>query len=120
MDVKEDLIYVSPKKEGRLSRRFKDVFIRGRSWFRRQPAGKASFLMDNVTLHHDERAEEVFTWVIMAFGLAMVIAPLWILEFVSGSVQRLGVMTCFILTFFILLSFVTTARPFESLAATAA
>jgi hypothetical protein len=49
----------------------------------------------------------------------MLIAPLWILEFVHGSMNRLAVITGFIVLFLWLIAFGTAARPFESLAATA-
>lgn len=54
----------------------------------------------------------------------MIIAPLWLLQYVSTSEPalrtRLGVITGFIGGFTILLSIVTVAKPFEVLAATAA
>jgi len=78
-----------------------------------------SFVLGDIRLH-DEGAEEVFAWGFMLLGFSMVICPLWILVFVTESVQRLAIMTCFIFIFLVLVSFVTTARPFETLAATAA
>ena len=57
---------------------------------------------------------------ISAAGLIMLVAPLWVLNFIEGSVVRLGVITAFITVFFILAALATTARVFETLAATAA
>lgn len=50
----------------------------------------------------------------------MLIMPLWVLNFVDGTVTKLGVITVFIATFFALAALATTAKVFETLAATAA
>ncbi len=76
--------------------------------------------MDRVILHQEQRADEFLTWAIVFLGFAMVIAPLWILLFVTNPKYRLAIMSGFIFLFLVFVSFVTTARPFESFAATAA
>lgn len=50
----------------------------------------------------------------------MLIAPLWILDAVGTKRAQLQVISVFILVFLVLVSTITVARPFESLAATAA
>lgn len=54
----------------------------------------------------------------------MLIAPLWILQYIYGEQAdmkaRLEIITGFLIGFTALLSIVTVARPFEVLAATAA
>ena len=54
----------------------------------------------------------------------MLIGPLWLLQHVSAvqpnTRQRLIVITAFLIGFTIMMGIVTTARPFEVLAATAA
>lgn len=56
----------------------------------------------------------------MSLGLIMLIAPLWILAFLGGLVQRLTAISAFIVLFVALVSITTAAKPFESLAAAAA
>ena len=68
----------------------------------------------------DEKIDHFVATVIMSMGLIMLIAPLWILAFLEGLVQRLGVISAFIVLFTALLSVTTVAKPFESLAAAAA
>ncbi|KAF2107349.1 hypothetical protein BDV96DRAFT_506545, partial [Lophiotrema nucula] len=53
-------------------------------------------------------------------GMIMLIAPLWILAFVDHIVNRLAVITTFLVFFLCLVTFTTAAKPFESLGATAA
>jgi hypothetical protein len=50
----------------------------------------------------------------------MLIAPLWILNYVSGPSARLEIITAFVVVFLCLIQSVTIAKPFETLAATAA
>jgi uncharacterized membrane protein len=64
---------------------------------------------------------EVFvTVVITIIGFIMLVAPLWWLLFVDNKTIQLAIITCFITLFLSLISSVTVAKPFESLAATAA
>lgn len=58
--------------------------------------------------------------VIITTGLVMLIAPQWWLLFVQDRRVQLGIITGFIILFLVLVATVTGARPFESLAATAA
>ena len=51
----------------------------------------------------DARVDHFVTVFIMSFGLTMLITPLWILAFVGGVVQRLGVISAFIVLFVTLL-----------------
>ncbi|KAL2788856.1 hypothetical protein BJX66DRAFT_339903 [Aspergillus keveii] len=60
----------------------------------------------------------MFTTVVI--GLVMLIAPIWILTFTEPIVLKLTIITIFILLFLSLVSFGTNAKPYESLAATAA
>jgi hypothetical protein len=67
----------------------------------------------------DKRIDVFITFIILLVGITMLIAPLWILEYVRRNVDRLGVITTFIVLFILLLSLTTVARPFETLAAAA-
>ncbi|KAI0376858.1 hypothetical protein F5Y04DRAFT_197205 [Hypomontagnella monticulosa] len=50
----------------------------------------------------------------------MLIAPLWILQYLESPTYKLVVITLFVFTFLLTLSFAMAARPFEALGATAA
>jgi L-asparagine transporter-like permease len=58
--------------------------------------------------------------VVTLVGLAMLIAPLWILNFTDDAVRSLAIITTFVVLFLVLVSYVTVARAFEALGATAA
>lgn len=75
---------------------------------------------ENVHYISDEKIDSFIAAFIMSLGLIMLIAPLWILAFLGGLVQRLGVISAFIGLFVALVSITTVAKPFESLAAAAA
>ena len=68
--------------------------------------------------------DKFVTCTTIALGLAMLIGPLWLLQYFStgqsNSCLRLGIITAFLVLFTVLLSFLTVAKPFETLAATAA
>jgi hypothetical protein len=67
----------------------------------------------------DEKVDRFVGAIILLLGVMMLIAPLWILKFVPSTLNRLGVISTFIVLFVVLLSFTTVAKPFESLAAAA-
>lgn len=75
---------------------------------------------ENVHYISDEKIDSFIATFTMSLGLIMLIAPLWILAFLEGLVQRLGVISAFIVFFVALVSITTVAKPFESLAAAAA
>lgn len=56
---------------------------------------------------------------ILFVGLVMLIAPLWVLAFVSRTVYRLTVITVFTITFLFLVSFAVDTKPVDGLVATA-
>lgn len=68
----------------------------------------------------DKKVESCARSVIITTGLVMLIAPQWWLLFVQDRRIQLGIITGFIIIFLVLVATVTGARPFESLAATAA
>jgi hypothetical protein len=77
----------------------------------------------NPELEHvasDERIDKVISSSIVAAGLAMLISPIWILEYVNHAAGKLGIITAFLVAFVLLLGFATPARPFETVAAAAA
>lgn len=68
--------------------------------------------------------DKFVTCMTLALGLAMLIGPLWLLQhFSTGQSNlrlRLIIITAFLMGFTALISLLTVARPFETLAATAA
>ena len=74
----------------------------------------------NIHYISDEKIDRFIATFIMILGLIMLIAPLWTLAFLEGLVQRLGVISAFVVLFVALVSVTTVAKPFESLAAAAA
>ncbi|KAI1384466.1 uncharacterized protein F4822DRAFT_364605 [Hypoxylon trugodes] len=73
-----------------------------------------------VTYYSDKRIDSFASGIIVAIGVIMLIAPLWILQFLAGSVHKLIVITLFVFVFLIILSIAMAAKPFEALGATAA
>jgi hypothetical protein len=72
------------------------------------------------TYSNDKMLERVTTLGIIFTGLAMLLGPMWWLECVADSKQRLGIITGFICGFTVILTLGTLSRPFEVVAATAA
>lgn len=65
----------------------------------------------NVHYLSDARIDSFVHSIIIVVGLAMLIAPLWILAFVTGLTQRLGVITAFVIVFLPVVTFTWLGRP---------
>jgi hypothetical protein len=124
LDHTSDLVPLVPKLKSPLrqvletSRRFR----LSRCW-RTQPSdtcGNLGIDTGDTYYSSDEKIERFAGLVIVVLGVVMLVGPLWALEFVHGPVNRLGLITVFIVLFITLVSLATVAKPFESLAATAA
>ncbi|GIJ86765.1 hypothetical protein Asppvi_005660 [Aspergillus pseudoviridinutans] len=121
LDHTSDLIYVTERDDSYVSRRPQRLFLTGRTWLARRPSGDDMRYIDSGTILLDEeKTAKLYTWAMLVLGLAMVMVPLWALAFVDGKVHKLIIITCFIFAFLVFTAFVTTARPFEALGATAA
>jgi len=76
---------------------------------------------ENVIYISDKKVERFVTAVIVVAGMIMLIAPMWILQALDGrTIPKLGTITAFIVVFLGMVSYATLAKPFETLAATAA
>ena len=68
--------------------------------------------------------DKFVTCITIALGLAMLIGPLWLLQhFTTGQSNlhlRLVIITVFLVVFTLVLTIITVAKPFETLAASAA
>jgi hypothetical protein len=67
----------------------------------------------------DEKIDSFVLCVTVVIWLAMLIAPIWVLYFVNHAVDKLAVITAFIVVFLAVMALVTDAKPSEMLAATA-
>lgn len=79
----------------------------------------------NTTIYtRDSVINKCVTCTTILLGLAMLVGPLWVLQYIStaesGLHNRLTVITVFLIGFTIMISVLTVATPFETLAATAA
>jgi hypothetical protein len=130
IDCHDDLIPVQPPegRHGLYSFFEKIVLLMGttRPYFSRRPREYDVIDVGEETIYVDEKKIGfICSWVIAIIVLIMLIGPLWILEYVNGNVLKLGVITCFITLFAILIaattaSSKTTSRAFGSLVATTA
>jgi hypothetical protein len=73
-----------------------------------------------VTYISDKRVDTFAYVVIVGVGMAMLIAPMWVLEFLDSQLVKLATITTFIIAFLAMISGASSAKPFEVLAATAA
>ena len=80
--------------------------------------------MQSTILVKNSKIDNLVFCVIIALGLAMLIGPLWWLNYLAiqapDLAPRLAVITGFIALFALLIGLFTVANPFEVLAATAA
>lgn len=121
---KDDLIPVQPKIKSRFRYFLESTLLLNtpviKDIFDRQPDDFDVIEDGQTKWHNDKRVERFSSIVVALVGLAMLTGPLWILEYLSGSALRLGVITGFIAVFFVLVAVATTARIFDALAAAAA
>ncbi|KAI9868671.1 MAG: hypothetical protein M1813_004521 [Trichoglossum hirsutum] len=120
----DDLVPVQPKTRSWFRKRLESNFLFSmrmmQSLFGRKPAD-GHIIGDGWTIWEDDKKMEMFSSLMTGFvGLAMLIGPLWILMYVAEPRLRLGVITSFVVLFYVAVAVATTARPWESLAATAA
>ena len=128
----EDLIPVQPKNKSPF-RRFLEksllLKIRGiRKPFERKPLGwervdpmDTGKDRDGTTIWENDKVIDQTAGILAAICcLIMLIGPLWVLEHVTGIDKRLGVITGFIVGFFILVSLATTAKMSDAVGAAAA
>jgi hypothetical protein len=121
LECTDDLVQIAPRFRTPL-RRFLEKSTRF-GWlpfFRREPQDQTYYDPTTMYYEQNEKLEGFVTFTICLVGLIMLIAPLWILTHVALPGARLGVITAFIVVFLCLIQSVTIAKPFETLAATAA
>ncbi|KAK5952926.1 hypothetical protein OHC33_006047 [Knufia fluminis] len=96
-------------------------------WFRKPPNSRMEanslpgYYDPRTTIYHSNKRTEGFVNVLICVaGFTLLVVPLWILFHVSSRQNQLIVITIFIAFFLAIVQSVSVARPFESLAATAA
>lgn len=119
IDQSDDLTTIIPISRTPLRKALERTeWFKTSNFFRRSPA--RSQQDETVFYHNDTRMQAFDSGTVMLVGLAMLLAPIWILYTVKTPRYRLGVISAFVTAFMVLLQVVTTAKPSESLAATAA
>jgi len=117
----DDLVYVTEKSYGSLRRGFRKLCLSFLPFFRKRPAlpRDLEFIMDNIELHDNAKADGLLVWILIVVALGMLIAPLWVLSVVQSNNAKLGVITGCITMFLAAVAVTTNAKASESLAATA-
>ncbi|KAM7201292.1 hypothetical protein V8F33_003392 [Rhypophila sp. PSN 637] len=85
-----------------------------------EPPAVPTFCAAQISYYSNQRINKFASSVIVLIGVAMLIAPLWILQALNTLELKLAVITAFISVFLLLVSFAMVAKPFEALGATAA
>jgi hypothetical protein len=91
------------------------------SWlFRTKPPLDVDDTSEATIYTSNERLERITNGLIILVGLAMLLAPLWWLEYVSSKEGKLKIITLFVCLFIAMMMTATINKPFEVVAATAA
>lgn len=124
IECKDDLIPLHPKNRSWFRKVLENTLLLRtacmKKYFCRRPSDY-EVIRDYQTVWQDDKMMEGLSSGVIGFvGLIMLIAPLWWLNYVSNPAIQLGIITGFIVLFFVIISIATTARIFETLAAAAA
>ncbi|KAI5358521.1 hypothetical protein Slin15195_G109690 [Septoria linicola] len=112
-----DLFAMVPKKDSPVRK-----VLERSSWFRQWSIWQIPSQLNEptVTFASDRHIDAFVTASIVAIGLVMLVAPLWILAVYAQSFQRLGVITASLVVFLVFISSTNADRPLEVLVAAAA
>jgi hypothetical protein len=113
-----------PSGGGTVARRFFENSVlypigKSTSLFTKTPRFMTPRDAKNVHIFSDETTEAVANAGTFLVAALMLITPLWILQAIKSAQLKLGVITIFIVVFLGFLTYATTGRAFERLAATA-
>jgi hypothetical protein len=116
-----DLMPVNPKPKAPLRRWLEGQRRFAEFWPFREPTSPYLKNVDSEgsVYFSDRLLDRVVYGTTVLLSVAMLIAPLWWLNFVSNNTVRLGIITGFVHVFAAVLGGVTIAKPFETMAATA-
>ncbi|PSN59502.1 hypothetical protein BS50DRAFT_229186 [Corynespora cassiicola Philippines] len=90
------------------------------SFFRKKYISGLHIKSSSTSYSNNDRFDMVTNMSIIFLGLAMLLAPLWLLEQAASSSGKLKTITVFIVVFVIMGALGTVNKPFEVVAATAA
>ncbi len=118
----DDLFSVVPKYKTPLRRLLEKSASFRIHWLWKEEKAPELPLYDKDVVNYisDNKIDSFITILIIAVGMAMLIAPMWVLEFLTNPLAKLGTITAFIVVFLGMISYATVAKPFEVLGATAA
>ena len=122
MHHSQDLFSVVPREKAPVrrlldrSRKFRIASF----WRSKDAPGLPIYDQDVITDSSDKRIDRFVTVLIVGIGTVMLLVPMWILQALDKNNHKLGVITAFVVVFLGLVSYATVAKPFETLAATAA
>ncbi|KAM7215586.1 hypothetical protein V8F06_009053 [Rhypophila decipiens] len=85
-----------------------------------EPTALPNYNVGQVSYYSNQRIDNFASSMIVLIGVAMLIAPIWILQALVTLELKLAIITVFICVFLLLVSFAMVAKPFEALGATAA
>ncbi|KAI5460085.1 hypothetical protein BGZ63DRAFT_426034 [Mariannaea sp. PMI_226] len=122
LDSIDDLFCVTPREKSPMRRLLdKSQWLRTLSVWEEKKRNEEmeSHGMKNIMLYSDRKMDQVASLVVAAVGVVMLLAPIWILQALRSLETKLAVISVFIFTFLITLSFIMVSRPFEALGATA-
>lgn len=126
VDGHDDIIPVVAGDRSPLRRVIEDLDVFGHSTFFQRKMRRSDqplseqFDLGRTIYRSDKKIDGFVNAVICIVGFFMLTAPLWILLYVPSKQHQLIVITIFIAAFLAIVQSVSVARPFESLAATAA
>ena len=122
-DHEEELLSVSGGTNTVARRFFQNTILfpigKSTGLFAKEPRFMTTRDARNVRIFSDEAVETVVTASLFFAAVLMLITPLWILQAIQSMQMKLGVITIFIVVFLGFLTYATTGRAFERLAATA-
>jgi len=120
-DYKQDLISINPKAASPLGRCLEATrLIRLSSWLQAKVDPDSQIVSEYVHYGSDSALATLTTISIILLGFAMLLGPMWWLNFVSNGTYRLAIITVFLFIFMLLMSLATNNRPFEVVASAAA
>lgn len=116
-----DLISISPRTRPPLGQWLESsTSLQVSRFFREKPVEGRHIKATTSIYSSNARFEKLTNRSIILGGLVMLLTPLWLLEYCSGSRTRLGIITAFVVAFMMIMSTATINRPFEVVASSAA
>jgi hypothetical protein len=121
LEKKIDLVRLVPENKTNVRRLVdKSPWLSTLSIWREQKEFDIEYDIKSIQSYSEKRLDNFASGIIVTIGAVMLMAPLWIMQFLNSSVSKLVVITVFNSAFLLVMSFIMVAKPFEALGATAA